>query len=312
MDEYIKIKQFPNYEINKHGIIRVIFNKKILNGSRNPAGYINFRLSNEHGTKTIGRHRILMQTFKNNGEDLGDLVVNHINGFKGDDRLDNLEIVTYSQNARHAGLHSLTTKSKPLYLKNHITGEIFFFETFKDCADYLDISKDTVSYWVNVNKFMLYKDTWIFKLYHDQTPWPKIALASEGLIKKINVLYLKSGEEVTYNSISEFCSIENISAPTVSLWLKTNGQMVLPGLIMVKYDKSVYSWKKVIDPIKELEIYTRQRAVVLIVDEKKMIFESTTDAADFLGIGKTTLHYRLKHGNGKMYDNVVAYYYTNS
>ena len=43
-----------------------------------------------------------------------------------------------------------------------------------------------------------------------------------------------------------------------------------------------------------------------------MIFESTTDAADFLGIGKTTLHYRLKHGNGKMYDNVVAYYYTNS
>ena len=61
-------------------------------------GYIRIKLRSNGVTKTLYVHRLLMETFHGYSK----LDVNHINGIKTDNRLENLEYVTRSENLKHA------------------------------------------------------------------------------------------------------------------------------------------------------------------------------------------------------------------
>lgn len=107
MDESWKnIDGWPGkYMISTSGQIRSYINTgprgKILKPYPCKQGYLRVRF----GKKTKAVHRLVLETF------LGpsDLEVNHINGNKSDNRLENLEYLTRSENMIHAyknGLHS--------------------------------------------------------------------------------------------------------------------------------------------------------------------------------------------------------------
>jgi hypothetical protein len=103
----MSIKEFPNYYCDKLGNI-FSKKKKLKQSKRN--GYLCISLCNKGFCKTINVHRIIAETFIPNIENKKQ--VNHINGIKTDNRVDNLEWVTQSENAIHAIKIGLFTPPK--------------------------------------------------------------------------------------------------------------------------------------------------------------------------------------------------------
>ncbi len=100
------------YEVSLNGIVkgidRIIVSKKGLTRRKghtlktkvNNYGYIQVNLSKEGKTTTTFIHILLAKAFIPNP--LNKSEVNHINGIKTDNRIENLEWVTHSENMLHA------------------------------------------------------------------------------------------------------------------------------------------------------------------------------------------------------------------
>jgi len=97
MEVWGKIKDYPNYEVSTKGNIRNIKTLNILKSSlRN--GYPSVSLSKEGKSNTKNIHRIVASTFIGESE----LIVNHKDGNKTNNSLENLEWVSYEDNTKHA------------------------------------------------------------------------------------------------------------------------------------------------------------------------------------------------------------------
>jgi len=110
------------------------------------AGYSTVRLFLAGKSHTRFVHRLVAEAFHIN--DLQKPQVNHINGIKTDNRAENLEWVTHSENARHAfitGLH----KKKGKVIINELTGQVFV--SISEAAISLGLKPGTVRNYLNGN-----------------------------------------------------------------------------------------------------------------------------------------------------------------
>jgi len=96
------ISAYPKYEISDQGRVRSLKTGNFLVWVDNGKGYKMVHLYNSD--RPQGRlclvHRLVLSTFKR--IDNPDLDVNHIDGNKANNKLENLEWVTKSENTRHA------------------------------------------------------------------------------------------------------------------------------------------------------------------------------------------------------------------
>lgn len=130
---YYYIPFYYGYVINNVGdVIRLADNKQLTKSVRvfkndkknRKGGYVYYSMPrNTNKVKTGLRHRLLCLVFKDYHSDPALLVCNHINGVPGDDRLDNLELVTKAENNKHAIDNGLCPNSVvPVDYYNWITG----------------------------------------------------------------------------------------------------------------------------------------------------------------------------------------------
>lgn len=103
----------PN-RLEVSNLSRVRNKNKILPGSKNTGGYIQFTVSTSEKKVTLSRSRMVAKTWIPNPENKP--CVNHINGIKDDDRIENLEWCTYAENILHS-IHVLGNMPKRIIYK---------------------------------------------------------------------------------------------------------------------------------------------------------------------------------------------------
>ena len=142
-----EIQGYNGYQVISNGDIIGIFGKK-LKPILNVNGYITYGLFNKGKQKRFLAHRIIAKCFIPNPKNKPQ--VNHINGVKTDNRVENLEWCTGSENQKHAvniglrdkGYKSMAKKnSKPVI--DLSTG--IFYNSSKEAAMLLRIDKDKMS-----------------------------------------------------------------------------------------------------------------------------------------------------------------------
>lgn len=92
------IDEFPNYEVSNLGNVRR--KSSNMKGGKIPSGHLTVALSKK-GSKPSSQymHRLVAMAFIDNPDNKP--LVNHINGNPSDNRLENLEWATYSENNLH-------------------------------------------------------------------------------------------------------------------------------------------------------------------------------------------------------------------
>lgn len=104
------------------------------------------------GVRRIALHRLIMMTFRP-VPNMENLVVNHINGIKTDNRLDNLEWCTYQENSLHAYRIGLMKSGEEGYTAKATNAQIIKVcellaenkYTAKEIADITGVSYNTVT-----------------------------------------------------------------------------------------------------------------------------------------------------------------------
>ena len=134
-------KDYKGYKVYSDGSVLGL-RGKFIKPSLSNKGYYRVGI---YGKK-VSIHRLLMSLFV--GE--SDLDVNHINGIKTDNRLENLEYVSRKENIKHAWNNGL---AKPRYGKNMWTTKISddiinqinsSDDTNKNLAETFNISRESV------------------------------------------------------------------------------------------------------------------------------------------------------------------------
>jgi hypothetical protein len=88
------------YQVSNFGNIYSFLRKKKMKPHKTKKGYLRTCLRKNNKSIPFLVHRLVLYAFKDNVDDK--LEVNHINGIKHDNRFENLEWVTSSENSIHA------------------------------------------------------------------------------------------------------------------------------------------------------------------------------------------------------------------
>ena len=152
MERWRPIEDFKNYEVSSYGRVRNVKTGRILKQNLNEHGYYQIMLYHNRKYKTLRVHRLVAHAFCNTyGLDTSCMDVNHIDGNKTNNRSDNLEWCTRSENIIHGmrtGLISTNNFGKELVRVRIIeTGEVF--DSVRECARYLKCPSTSISACLN-------------------------------------------------------------------------------------------------------------------------------------------------------------------
>ena len=138
---------YDRWEANRKGIVRHVENKKDI-GYLTHKGYLQICVINHGIKKSFQKHRFTFECFHGKIND-AKLVVDHINNIKIDNRLENLQSITQSQNMKKE--HKKGENLPPIRVQaiNINSGESFDYDSIKKCSKELDINPRSIRFVLN-------------------------------------------------------------------------------------------------------------------------------------------------------------------
>jgi len=138
------VRRLETFMMNKNNIMQK-FNAKNLLPNLDTTGYYRISLCKNHIHKKTSVHRLIALHFIPNPENKPE--VNHINGIKTDNRIENLQWNTYSENIKHAydnNLRQSAWKGKTGSLNNFSKKVLQFDLQNNFIAEYESITEATI------------------------------------------------------------------------------------------------------------------------------------------------------------------------
>ena len=139
MIEWRNIEDSSNYEVSNEGIIRNKTTKKELKGRITKNGYLQVSLKIDKDNKFSNRyvHRIVALAFLLN-DDKEKNQVNHIDGDKTNNKVENLEWCTQEENQKHAWVNgfSINKGQKPVGAYDKENNLVMSFPSIENAAKY--------------------------------------------------------------------------------------------------------------------------------------------------------------------------------
>ena len=134
---------YDRWEANREGIVRHVENKKNI-GRLTNTGYILITVSDQGIRKDYLKHRFIFECFHGKINDVK-LVVDHINNIKTDNRLQNLQLITQSQNNKKE--HRKGENRPPIRVRaiNVNSGESSDYRSIYECSKKLDIDIGSIA-----------------------------------------------------------------------------------------------------------------------------------------------------------------------
>ena len=142
MEIYKKIKEFNNYSVSNIGNVRNDKTGRILKVYAKPNGYQQVQLGRKNNPVYV--HRLVAMAFIENIDNKPQ--VNHINGNKSDNRVENLEWVTASENAFAYGYTERNNHKQKKIIATNLDGSQLEFSSRNETAKYFKCHKSQIEY----------------------------------------------------------------------------------------------------------------------------------------------------------------------
>lgn len=165
MEIWKDIKDYPGYQVSNLGRVRT-YNKithtekhgirhwenRILKQKCTKKKMLRVDLWNEKGHKTLSVHRLVAVAF------LGDppeekMTVNHKDGNRQNNKVDNLEWLSLADNIRHGFKNGLYSTAKPIVLIDE-DGKEYFFNSQSNACRFLNRGTGYITHQRKINKMI--------------------------------------------------------------------------------------------------------------------------------------------------------------
>ncbi len=231
-----RIPGFSAYEINREGLVYSCLTRKFLSPYKDGSGYLMFGVTPDIGKRTIvGMHRLKALAFLEFGPDVDLLDVNHKDGRKDNNEIENLEWSSRKQNCIHAYSTGLRTDNISVLVKNIQNNEVTEYYSYSDCGLKLGISDGTVAIRCGSMGQKLYPPGLLFCKKSEFNGWPNIDESyhnSFGCAQ--SVVLEKDSEILRFKSIGKASKYLGIPSSKLRYWLITQPNITYNGFKITK------------------------------------------------------------------------------
>lgn len=284
----------------------------------NPNSSSSYPHVNLPGSNTRHIHRLLALTFLDCPGDPADYHVNHIDGVKSNNDLNNLEWVNASENCIHAYSSGLRSDNRPVLMKDLRTDRVKRFNSLQETARWFGCNASIIYRYLNTDEIVPFQEC--FTLIYEGESWKPLSIADvgrkrKGSSKPVLVEY-DDGALAIYSSLGHAASEFGMSWNLVAYY--ATGKHRVEGR-----NFSLYYAQDYIDSIEDAVVVadTRHRPVSRHLPKRKPIPVNVTDLssgikewwesveafARSVGMSKNTVQKSMNKKNGVWRNYLIEY-----